>query len=439
MGHQTLKKLPTLIIPGLIIIAMAVTWYLVWGLGFGESKAFIAKQMLGSWKALVAWPVLIVAITAFAPWRFILWLIYRPMPQLTGDDLPEVTVVIPAYNEGARVSSSIQTVLASDYPEHLLRVIVVDDGSTDDTLKHIQAAVKGNPRVTVMSLGRNQGKRAALYAGFLRVKTPFVITVDSDTELPTGSIRAILAPLVGNLDVGAVAGRIEVRNRHDNALTRMLAVRYRYGFNYTRAYQSKLASVFVCPGAFTAYRMSAIQDGLEDWRYQQFLGKQCTNGDDHALSNLILSKGLATKYQSSAVALTHVPNTYKKLSLMYLRWARSNVRESLRYMGFCHLLLGHSKRWLAVLDAALRFVQIPLRIWLILLGFVVIAVNPLVLLKSIAVAMLFSLFPALVFLKTERSLDAIYAILYGVFSLLTLQWIYPLAAVTVRQSKWLTR
>ena len=124
---------------------------------------------------------------------------------------------------------------------------------------------------------------------------------------------------------------------------------------------------------------------------------------------------------------------------MYLRWARSNVRESLRYMGFCHLLLGHPKRWLAVLDAALRFVQIPLRIWLILLGFVVIAVNPLVLLKSIAVAMLFSLFPALVFLKTERSLDAIYAFLYGVFSLLTLQWIYPLAAVTVRQSKWLTR
>lgn len=427
---------------GVLACAM-VLWWAAWGLDLGQSRRWAAADMLGASSALVAWPALLMGFTAIVPlvWRLLLWLRYRPVPPLPADapDLPAVTVVIPAFNEGAAVRLAIESVLASDYPTDRLRVVVVDDGSRDDTWRHIQAATADEPRATAIRLERNQGKRYALYAGFARVQTSLVVTVDSDTEIPRGTLGALLAPLVRDERVGAVAGRIEVRNRFDNTLTRMLAVRYRFGFDFIRAYQSMLRSVFVCPGALTAYRMDAISGYLDAWREQRFLGKPCTNGDDHALTNHLLALGMATVYQGSAVARTAVPNTYRGVSLMFLRWARSNVRESLRYLGFLPRLVRRPARWPAVVDALMRFVQIPLRVWLILLGVALVATHPAMLLRSAAAAMAFGVFPMLVFLRRERSWDAVYAILYAVFSLLTLQWVYPWAVVTVRQSRWLTR
>lgn len=428
---------------GCVLVCAVVLWWAAWGLDLGESRRWAAADLLGASSVLVGWPVLVMGFTVVIPlaWRVLLWGMYRPVPSLARDaaDLPAVTVVIPAFNEGAAVRLAIESVLASDYPAHRLRVVVVDDGSRDDTWRHIQGATSDEPRAKAIRLERNRGKRHALHAGFAHVDTPFVVTVDSDTEIPPGTLRALLAPLVGDPRVGAVAGRIEVRNRFDNTLTRMLAVRYRFGFDFVRAYQSMLRSVFVCPGALTAYRTSAILGYLDAWRDQRFLGKACTNGDDHALTNHLLSQGLATVYQGSAVARTAVPNTYRGLSLMYLRWARSNVRESLRYVGFLPRLVRRPGRWPAVVDALMRFVQIPLRVWLILFGVVLVATHPAILLRSAAAAMAFGVFPMLVFLRRERSWDAVYAMLYAVFALLTLQWVYPWAAVTVRQSRWLTR
>lgn len=428
---------------GAIVAGALILLALAWWLDLGVSRGAAARDLLGAWRPLVAWPALAMAATVAVSmaWRVVLWLGYRPVPAMPADapDLPEVTVVIPAYNEGAAVRWAIRSVLASDYPAERLRLVVVDDGSTDDTWAHIQAATAGEERAEAVRLDRNRGKRHALYAGFARVRTPVVVTVDSDTELPRETLRALVAPLARDPEVGAVAGRIEARNRTDNVLTRMLAVRYRIGFDFVRAYQSRLRSVFVCPGALTAYRMAAIAGQLEAWRDQRFLGATCANGDDHALTNHLLSRGMATVYQGSAVARTTVPNTYRRLSLMYLRWGRSNVRESLRYLAFVPRLLRRPARWPAIADAMVRFVQIPLRLWLLAFGVALIVTHPGILVRSAALAVAFSLFHVAVFLRSERSWDAVYALLYALFSMLTLQWVAPWAAVTVRRARWLTR
>jgi hyaluronan synthase len=409
-----------------------------------QSRLSVARDVLGAWFPVVAWPAAVsgaVFVLSMA-WRVVLWLLYRPVPTPRADaaGLPALTVLVPAYNEGATAGDCVRSILASAYPADRLRVVAIDDGSTDDTARHLLAAAALAPgRVEVVRMARNGGKRAALREGFRRVDTGFVVTVDSDTVLPPDSLRALVAPLASDPRVGAVAGRIEVLNRDEDLLTRMLGVRYRLGFDFTRAYQSVLGSVFVCPGAFTAYRFEAVRDGLDAWLDQRFLGNRCTNGDDHALTNGVLAGGWRTVYQSTAEALTRVPSTYRGLSKMYVRWARSSVREGLLYLALAPRLLRRLRAWPAYLDALAGYVQIPLRIHLMFAGYALLVFCPALLLKSVAAALVVSGFHSAVYLRSERSLDVAYTAAYALFSLLTLQWIYPWAALTVRSSKWLTR
>lgn len=409
-----------------------------------QSRLSVARDVLGGFFPILAWPAALSAavFSLSMVWRVVLWVLYRPVatPRADASGLPSLTVLVPAYNEGPAAGACVRSILASAYPGDRLRVVAIDDGSTDDTAFHLFAAAAVAPgRVEVVRMERNGGKRAALREGFRRVDTDIVVTVDSDTELPPDSLRALVAPLAVDSRVGAVAGRIEVLNRDAGLLTRMLGVRYRLGFDFTRAYQSVIGSVFVCPGAFTAYRFSAIRDGLDEWLGQRFLGNRCTNGDDHALTNRVLAAGWRTVYQSTADALTRVPSTYRGLSKMYVRWARSSVREGLLYLALAPRLLGRLRAWPAYADALASYLQIPLRIYLMFAGYALLAFCPALLLKSIAAALVVSGFHAAIYLRSDRSLDVAYTAAYALFSLLTLQWIYPWAAITVRSSKWLTR
>ncbi len=429
----------------LIVLGAVAALVGLYAADLGPSKITMAKDLIGP--ELWAWigrPAVALASLAMISlvWRIALWLRYKPAPALPANDarLPAITVVIPAYNEGETVYHTIRSLLASDYPQDKLRIFCVDDGSRDDTASWARsAAVLAPDRVTVIAKEQNAGKRHALYTGFQHVETPLVVTVDSDTVLPKEALRALVTPMVLDEQVGAVAGRIDVLNRGRNLLTRMLAVRYRIGFDFSRAYQSELGSVFVTPGAFSCYRVSVVKPHWDAWRDIKFLGASCSNGDDHHMANRVLWAGYKTVYQSNAVARTTVPSTYKRLALMYLRWARSNLRESTLYMGHLPSLLRSWRRVPAVVDAMFSYLQLPLRMYLLFAGWMLVLMHPALLLRSIAFALTFALLHVVFFLRSERSLDAVYTLVYAVFALLTLQWIYPMALITVRQSRWLTR
>ncbi|HOU53482.1 MAG TPA: glycosyltransferase [Myxococcota bacterium] len=421
-----------------LVAALALLW-VAFHLPVGDGRlSLVGQEWFGRWVVRPAVAMgLVVAVSTV--WRIVLWALYRPGDPVDPEALPPVTVAVPAYQEGPRAGECLRSILASHYPRDRLRVVAVDDGSRDDTRQHLEAVAREDDRVEVVGCSENRGKRAALLEAFERVRSPIVVTVDSDTIVEPEAIRRLVGPLVRDARVGAVAGRIEAWNRRQNALTRMLGVRYRYGFDFIRAYQSMIGGVLVCPGALSAWRMEAIGPGLGAWRHQRFLGRECRNGDDHAQTNAVLSRGYRTVYQGDAVALTHVPATYGGLSRMYLRWARSNLRESLRYLAFAPRLARDPRRLASVIDAVTLFVQIPLRLYLLPLSWAVTLTHPAVLVPAVLSAMVASLLPALVSFRSERGLEGAWAVLYGVFSLLTLQWIYPAAAVTVRSNRWLTR
>lgn len=394
----------------------------------GDLSALVLKPSL-IW---VSMGLLMLAV------RTVLWFSYRPFDAAMHESAPAMTVVIPAYNEGPMVEQSIESVAAARYPRGRLEILVVDDGSTDDTWTYIQRAAARHPGlVTAVRLARNQGKRAALATGFRAARGAVLVTIDSDSVIETDALLAMAGPF-RDPRVGAVAGKVAAFNRDRGLIPRMLHVRYVLSFDFQRSVQSTYRTVYCCPGALAGYRASVVREVLEPWLAQRFLGVRCTYGEDRALTNAILERGFDTVYQGSAVVHTLVPDTYAKLCKMYLRWDRSYVREEIRFARIV---------WkrplvplvLAVFEKLITNLRFPVA-WAVTATLAVVAVtDPMALVRVLLAIGIGAGFYMLYYVYTERSMRFVDGILYAYFAFFTLWWIFLYAIMTVRSRSWMTR
>lgn len=376
-------------------------------------------------------------------WRLWLALRYRPTPAVGVSELPRITVVVPAYNEGRLVGDTIRCIAAADYPRDKLEIIVVDDGSDDDTWRHITgAAEEVGSLVNTVHCANNRGKRWALWEGFRRSSGDILVTVDSDSLIAPDSLRALVSPLVLDPTVGAVAGNVRVLNRHHGLIPRMIAVRYTMTFDYKRAAQSMMGggAVLCCAGALAAYRRSAVLPVQDQWLHQTFRGNPARAGEDHAMTNFILQQGYKVRYQRSAKVLTKTPTTYSGLCKMFLRWGRSNVRETVHTGRYVFSPFRREGK------LGIRFNYLMCAIGLVLPYFYLVSAFILALflpavfgLKLLATCVYGSLFTVLFCAACERSTESFFGIVYGFYSTFLLWWIWPYALLTCHRSLWLTR
>jgi len=383
--------------------------------------------------------VYVLAFLAMQSVRTVLWWRYRPYPLPSGP-LPKVTVLIPAYNEGAMVEKALYSVAAADYPKDLLEIICIDDGSRDDTWNYIQRARQRYPQlIQAIRFPKNRGKREALYAGFLQGRGDYFVSVDSDSVIEPDTLKQILAPLLQSPKIGAVAGNVKVYNRTANLLTRMVRVRFVLSFDFLRASQSMYGFVFCTPGALSAYRREAIMPILDEWRQQTFLGVRCTIGEDRAFTNLVLRQGYDTVYQRTAVVYTTVPENYRGLSRMFLRWDRSNFRESLVQLSYMFTHYRPLNRLLLILDFAVRELEVPVTAIFLPLMLASFLCCPILIVKFVSGMALISFVLTSYYLRQERDADFIYGVIYSFYAFLFLRWIRPYAFFTLRNGRWLTR
>jgi hyaluronan synthase len=164
-------------------------------------------------------------VSSYVLSRFGLAALYR-VPRDAGLE-PAVAIIVPAFNEGPAVARTIHACLALDYPRSKLEIVVVNDGSTDDTWEHMTAAAGYYPpgAVRCVDLGSNQGKRAAMAAGVRATSAEVLVFVDSDSMPEPDGVRR-LVQVFAKPEVGAASGLTMVRNADVNALTRMQQARY---------------------------------------------------------------------------------------------------------------------------------------------------------------------------------------------------------------------
>jgi len=406
---------------------------------FGESIE--ARSTLGQliWAVTVGFGI--VTYAAFA-WRVMLWRRYRPMESVTDDCLPFASVLIPAFNEGPLVRQAILSAAASEYPHDRFEIVAIDDGSDDDTWSHIVAAAAKVPsgvRITTLRQTRNTGKRQALFRGFRIARGDVFVTLDSDSILAPDALRNAVTPLVREPDIGCVAGCVEVLNPGDSIFARFLKTTFSLSFKFVRAYQNEFRGVFCTPGALSVYRADIVRRLGTEWANQTFLGRPCTTGEDRAMTNLFLREGWLTAYQQNAVVRAKMPYTYRGLTAMFLRWARSNLRETWVLWRFLFTPFRRHEIGAFRLNMVLATLALILPSFMILGGLRLMWESEAFIWRQLALMVLWSTTSAIIYYRNERDRDWVYLFGYQFFWVTCLSWIIPYAAATMGCNGWLTR
>jgi cellulose synthase/poly-beta-1,6-N-acetylglucosamine synthase-like glycosyltransferase/peptidoglycan/xylan/chitin deacetylase (PgdA/CDA1 family)/spore germination protein YaaH len=221
---------------------------------------------------------------------------------------PPVAVLIPAFNEEKVVVRTVCSVLASEYPN--LRVIVIDDGSTDDTLNTAREAFAYEPRVTVLTKP-NGGKAKALNYGLKHVSEKIFLGIDADTCIDPKAV-SLLARHFQDPNIAAVAGNARVGNQI-NLLTRWQALEYTTSQNLERRALDVFGLVTVVPGAVGAWRTAAVR--------QAGCYHPDTVAEDADLTMTLLERGYRVNYEDRALAYTEAPSTLRSLARQRFRWS----------------------------------------------------------------------------------------------------------------------
>lgn len=221
--------------------------------------------------------------------------------------LPTVSAVVPAFNEAPVIARTIDSLLQSDLP---LDVIVVDDGSTDETSAIVRHRYRRDPRVRLIQQV-NAGKAAALRIGFAAARTEVVVALDGDTIFATDTVRRLLEPL-RDPRVGAVAGTAEVGNV-ENMVTRWQALEYLTQQEIERRAWDAFAAVPIVPGAVGAWRRRAV--------FEVGGFSSDTLAEDADLAMSLCKNGWRVVHAPAARARTEVPTRWRALIKQRVRWS----------------------------------------------------------------------------------------------------------------------
>jgi cellulose synthase/poly-beta-1,6-N-acetylglucosamine synthase-like glycosyltransferase len=247
-----------------------------------------------------------------------------------------VSVIIPAKNDPVMIIEAAKSCLASTYSN--IEVIMVNDGSTDDTGHAMDQLRKQFPdRVAVIHLAQNVGKRKAVREGIVSgpAKGEIILLIDSDCVIEKTAIERMVK-VFDDPDVGAVSGHGRAVNADQNTLTKMQDTWYDGQFSIMKAMESAFGTVTCCPGILSAYRKEAIMLALDRWANDVFLGADFTLGDDRHLTSYVIGgnkhyldkeqKVWKAKYCESAIVYTEVPHRFKKFMWQQIRWKKSWLR-----------------------------------------------------------------------------------------------------------------
>ncbi|RRD03703.1 glycosyltransferase family 2 protein [Arachnia propionica] len=288
-----------------------------------------------------------------------------------------VSVIIPAYNEGVVLHASVASVLDSGYPN--LQVVVVNDGSTDNTWEVMQSFAQ-DPRVVLIDKP-NGGKGSALNAGIEVADGEVFLFVDADGLFTRTTIPRLLAGF-RHRGVGAVCGNDQPINV-TGPLTRLLALMTHVGTGLTRR---ALALLGILPivsgnsGAFLAHVVREVGGFRTD-----------TLGEDLELTWRVQFAGYDVEFAPRALVLAEVPSTLKGLWKQRVRWQRGLIQTA-RFHAHRALRLPRSRfDWYLPLNLASMLVAPVLQLIAVVLLVAVIATGELQITSWWAVVLLLGL------------------------------------------------
>lgn len=248
---------------------------------------------------------------------------------------PTVTCVIPMFNEGAAIKETLQSLLDSDYPHGKLNVVCVDDCSSDDSYEQArEVARKSNGRLVILRNRHNMGKRRSIIRAVRESTSEIIVSVDSDVVVDADAVRQLVRRFT-DAKIAAVGGWVDVRNKHENWLTRMQVTKYWYSYFFMKNLEWGFRRVMCLSGCLTAYRRDVLIELEPLLEHRSVLGVPIKYGEDRFLTRQIVKAGYLTTMTLTARCRTFVPSTLSGYFSQQLRWRRSNIVDYAG--GFSHV------------------------------------------------------------------------------------------------------
>lgn len=234
----------------------------------------------------------------------------RPEPERRVPTAP-VTVLVPAYNEGASIADTILSLRLQTLAPH--DIFVIDDCSTDDT-----ADVATRLGATVIRPPGNTGSKAGAQAFALAfVETPFVIAIDADTTLAPDAIARLL-PAFEDPAVVAACGTVLPR-RVSTLWERGRYVEYLFAFTFYKRVQEQYGAPMIASGCFSVYRTEVLR-AAGGWSTR-------TLAEDMDLTWTLYEQGHAVRFIPEAVSYPIEPHNYHFLGKQLRRWSHGFVQN----------------------------------------------------------------------------------------------------------------
>ncbi|MCD6476867.1 MAG: glycosyltransferase [Candidatus Aenigmarchaeota archaeon] len=224
--------------------------------------------------------------------------------------LPKISIIIPAFNEANSIGSTLKSILSNNYPKNKMDIIVVDDGSTDNT----SDIVKKFP-VNLIQLSRNKGKVNALNTGIKHAKHDIIFTLDADSKLCKNFFR-LMVKKFEDANVGAVCGIYKAK--YQNKLIEKLQSLEYLGFALIRKLQDSLGAITVVPGAVAAFRKKVL---LEVGGFDND-----TLLEDADITIKVHKAGYKVVCEKNALAYVCAPPTIRKFVKQRTRWMRGGLQ-----------------------------------------------------------------------------------------------------------------
>ncbi len=344
--NRRARVLASLLLVEVMVVATIV--FILWAVRSPPAtQAFLVRLVLVS--------LLIFLAILFTRYFALLWFAYlghaerNVLGEKRPRELPPVSIIVPAFNESEVLDAALTSLAGLNYPQ--LEVLVVDDGSDDDTLRVATEweGRHGNADFRVVTK-RNGGKASALNAGLAASRHPFVFCMDADSRLEPGTLRRAMAHFE-DPSVGAVAGNVKVRNRK-GLIGRLQALEYIEGLNMPRRAQGFVAAVNIVPGPVGLFRREAL-DEVGGYDTDTF-------AEDADLTLKMVAAGWKVVYEDTAVAWTQAPETWLDLVQQRYRWTRGILQSIKKRKGLLFRPFPDFPLWLSALEMSFEAVVWPI-------------------------------------------------------------------------------
>lgn len=238
--------------------------------------------------------------------------------KMEGTNWPSVDIIVPCYNESTTIIATINSLLNLEYPKDKLRIMVIDDGSVDDSLKTLEI-FKENAQVQIHHK-ENGGKYTALNFGIKNSTADLFGCLDADSFVDKDALK-IMLPYFENPKIMAVVPSIKVYEPK-NILQKIQKVEYSWGI-FVRKILTYLNALHVTPGPFTIFRRK-IFENIGNYRHAHH-----TEDLEMALRMQKNNYKIANSHRSFVYTVT--PKNIKTLYKQRRRWTYGFLKNTIDY------------------------------------------------------------------------------------------------------------